>query len=200
MRRGELSALALPEVESIPPHVLYALTHFTLFLCFTSCDKFAVPGLWKAAGRVSCQHCFSPLYRSAGLDPFKSPFLFFIFFIFSVQLPTISAFWLTRGLKSAFPLPSASSCSNPSCPTALLSTGLWSSGMNTRVESCWHPTEPHTRNLTVKSFQGTLQPVLAPSCRQVRQVDAQHLSTQEDCRLRQGQSGSRAIPCHSCLS
>lgn len=92
-RRGELSTLALLEVESLPPCALFALAHLTPFLCFTSCDKCAVPGLWKAAGRVSCRHCFSPLYRSAGLDPFKCPFLYF--FIFSVQLPTIPAFWLT---------------------------------------------------------------------------------------------------------
>lgn len=41
---------------------------------------------------------------SAGLDLFKTPLLF-LFFFFSVQLPTISAFWLTQGLKSVFPLP-----------------------------------------------------------------------------------------------
>lgn len=134
--RGELSTLALLEAESIAPCALFGFSHLTPFLCFTSCDKFAVPGLWKAAGRVSCRHCFSPLYHSAGLDPFKSPFLFFIFFIFSVQLPTISAFCLSRGLKSVFPLPYAPSCSNPSCAMALFSTGTRSSAVNSTVESC----------------------------------------------------------------
>lgn len=56
--------------------------------------------------------------------------------------------------------------------------------MYTRAESCWHPTEPHIRNVRVKSFQDTLKGVLAPSCREVRQVDALS-TTQEDCRLRQ---------------
>lgn len=46
-----------------------------------------------------------------------------------------------------------SSCSNPSCAMVLLSTGTWRSGVNTRMESCWHPTEPHRRNLAEK-FSG----------------------------------------------
>lgn len=46
----------------------------------------------------------------------------------------------------------------------------------------------------VKSFQDTLQAVLAPSCRQEGQVDAQHLGTaQEDCRLRQALGDSQEV-------
>lgn len=81
---GQLSLPTVLEAEGIPPRTLPSLARLTPFLCFISCDKFAVPGLWKAAGMVSCLQCFSPsLSPSAGLDLFKSPFLFSFSLLFS---------------------------------------------------------------------------------------------------------------------
>lgn len=94
-----------------------------------------------------------------------------------MQLPTISAFWLTRGLKSVVP------------PAVTLHVP-WSCFPQARGGLVWIPEwkaagiqQSLTEGISLKSFQDTLQVVLAPSCRQVRQADPQE-----------------AEPFHGCLS
>lgn len=86
---------SLPWAISLPFSTLFPATNLPCWVCGKQLEGFHACSVLLLLYPPQQAWIYSNL-----------PFFFLVFFFFfSAQLPTISAFWLTRGLKSVFPLP-----------------------------------------------------------------------------------------------